>query len=74
MTLLNSSEWFQLGTCIGDYDNDEVFTLEPSWLTRGAVIVGIPGIGKSHDITLLTKSLGENGSFQRADMTLQLLC
>ena len=55
------SESFVLGTTIGQYDQRKPFTLEPSWFARGAVIVGTPGVGKSHDIALIARNLGNTG-------------
>ncbi len=37
------------------------FTIDPSWLTRGTVIVGKSGTGKSHDIALVANQLGKLG-------------
>ena len=58
-----NSESFRLGTEIeGDNDREvKPFMVKYSWLTRGAVIVGIPGVGKSHDIALIAKHLGDTG-------------
>jgi len=36
--------------------------IEPSWFIRGAVIVGVPGVGKSHDIAVIARKLGFNGA------------
>jgi DNA helicase HerA-like ATPase len=51
-----------LGRSIGDHDRGRPFTIEPSWFTRGGVIVGKSGTGKSHDIALISRQLGELGS------------
>jgi hypothetical protein len=56
-----NSESFQFGICIGQHDKNAPFMMDPSWLTRGAVIVGVPGVGKSHDIALIAKHLGDTG-------------
>jgi DNA helicase HerA-like ATPase len=50
-----------LGRAIGQHDAQARFDIDPSWLTHGAVIVGIPGVGKSHDIALIAKHLGDTG-------------
>jgi DNA helicase HerA-like ATPase len=50
-----------LGRCIGEHDGGKSFIIEPSWLTRSAVIVGKSGTGKSHDIALISKNLGSRG-------------
>ena len=48
-----------LGRSIGDHDRGKPLIIDPVWLTRGAVIVGKSGTGKSHDIALISKQLGE---------------
>jgi DNA helicase HerA-like ATPase len=60
--LQSTPEEIMLGRSIGEHDRGKPFTIQPSWLTRGAVIVGIPGVGKSHDISLITKSLRDMGT------------
>ena len=51
-----------LGTCVGERDINEPFELDPAWFTRGCLIVGKPGTGKSHDVELIAKHLGETGT------------
>ncbi len=51
----------KLGRIDSETLGDGEFTLEPSWLTRGTVIVGKSGTGKSHDIALIAKQLGRLG-------------
>jgi DNA helicase HerA-like ATPase len=61
MTLVNSSALL-LGTAASQHDRGSSFSLDPSWLTRGTVIVGKSGTGKSHDIDLISKQLSERGN------------
>ena len=42
-------------------EGERDFSLDPSWFTRGAVIVGKSGTGKSHDIDLIARQAGEMG-------------
>jgi hypothetical protein len=42
-------------------DENREFAIDPSWFTRSAVIVGKSGTGKSHDIDLIARQLGELG-------------
>jgi len=61
VTLINSAA-LVLGSTAGRHDRGESFTLDPSWLTRGTVIVGKSGTGKSHDIDLISKQLSERSN------------
>jgi DNA helicase HerA-like ATPase len=54
-------EALRFGTTVGNHDQGKPVFLEPSWLIRGTVIVGVPGVGKSHDISLIAGHLGATG-------------
>ncbi|MGA2875870.1 MAG: DUF87 domain-containing protein [Nitrososphaerales archaeon] len=57
-----STESFQLGTVVEENGKEgKPFMLKYSWFTRGAAIVGTPGVGKSHDIALIAKHFGDTG-------------
>jgi DNA helicase HerA-like ATPase len=59
--LQQTSNNITLGRSIGKYDHGEPFNIDPSWLTRSAVIVGKAGTGKSHDIDFISRQLGQEG-------------
>ena len=58
---LDREQVILLGRSIGEHDSGKSLVIETAWLTRGAVIVGKSGTGKSHDIALISKKLGQQG-------------
>jgi Helicase HerA, central domain len=50
-----------LGRRTDERGEGEEFLLDPAWFTRGAVVVGKSGTGKSHDIDLIAGQLGQLG-------------